>query len=79
MRTRFRGCIPTAHLLVCLRFNHVVTAVTARLTTDLPGLALVGRDLHPLDGVPNFAKLPLLPSDQHSLGATDAKVPRSGA
>jgi hypothetical protein len=64
---RFRGCIPTAHMLVCLRFNHDVTAATARLTTDLPGSALIGRDSHPLDGKPNFAKLLQLHSFRTSI------------
>jgi hypothetical protein len=41
-------------LFACLRINRVITGVTARLTTDLPGSALAGRDSHPLDDIPNF-------------------------
>lgn len=46
----FRGCIPTAHTLACLRIAVVVTHAVARLATDLRVFALVGRDSHPLDG-----------------------------
>ena len=69
---QFRGCNPTAHLLAYLRINRDVTGPAARLTTDLLGSALVGRDLHPLGNRPNFAKSPhdSLLSDRHCLVAT---------
>ena len=41
-------------MLACLRINRSVATPTARLTTDLRGYALIGRDLHPLDDKPNF-------------------------
>ena len=44
-------------MLVCLRFAHIVTNTGARLTTDLPGWALVGRVSHPLDDSSNFLKV----------------------
>jgi len=71
-RGRFRGCYHAAHLLVCLRINRPITGATARLTTDLPGWALVGRDSHPQDDKPNFMKSShdSLLSDQHCLVAT---------
>ena len=45
---------PVAHRLACLRIHPRVAALVARLATDLPGWALVGRDLHPLDDKRNF-------------------------
>ncbi len=53
-RLSFRGCIPSAHTLAYLRFAHVVTDTGARLTSDLPDLALIGRVSHPLDDSSNF-------------------------
>jgi hypothetical protein len=53
----FRGCIPMAHTLAYLRFAHVVTDTVARLTTDLPNLALVGRVSHPLDDSSKFPEV----------------------
>ena len=53
-RLSFRGCIPMAHTLAYLRFAHAVTDTGARLTSDLPDLALVGRVSHPLDDSSNF-------------------------
>jgi hypothetical protein len=50
----FRGCIPTAHVFACLRINRPVAGTAARLTTDLPGSALVGRDSHPLGNSSGF-------------------------
>ena len=50
----FDGCIPTTHVAVCLRINPAITAEAARLTSDLPGSALVGRDLNPLGGDSDF-------------------------
>ncbi len=38
-----------AHMLARLRIAGAVTHVGARLTTDLPGSALIGRGSHPLD------------------------------
>ena len=68
----FSGLNPTAHLLVCLRINPAVTDETARLTADLPGSALIGRDLHPQDDDSEFHKVTVtsLLSDQKSLVAT---------
>jgi hypothetical protein len=68
----FGAAFPAAQLLACLRINRTVARPTARLTTDLPGSALAGRNLHPLDDRPNLRKSPqdfLLP-DQHCLVAT---------
>ena len=69
---RFTGLNNTAHTLVCLRINPAVTGETARLTADLPGSALIGRDLHPLDDFSKFHKVTVtsLLSDQQSLVAT---------
>ena len=50
----FEAAFPTAHLFACLRINVAVARGAARLTTDLPGSALVGRDSHPLDNSPDF-------------------------
>jgi hypothetical protein len=59
-------------LFACLRINPAIAGRTARLATDLPGSALVGRDSHPLDDRPNFMKSSpdSLLSDQQSLVAT---------
>jgi hypothetical protein len=43
-----------AHMLTCLRINAAVTDNAARLATDLPGSALVGRVSHPLDDFSEF-------------------------
>jgi hypothetical protein len=53
----FRGCIPTAHTLAHLRFTHAVTDTGARLATDLPDSALVGRVSHPLDDSSKFPEV----------------------
>lgn len=50
----FDGCHTTAHTLAYLRVNAVVTDDAARLATGLPGSALAGRDLHPLDDYSGF-------------------------
>ena len=50
----FRDCIPSAHTLVRLRINRMVTNTAARLTTELPGSALFGPDSHQLDDSLNF-------------------------
>jgi neurotransmitter:Na+ symporter, NSS family len=44
-------------MLAHLRIVHIVTDANARLTTDLPGSALVGRVSHPLDDSSNFLKV----------------------
>jgi hypothetical protein len=41
-------------LFAYLRINGIIADATAGLATDLPGWALVGRDLHPLDDKTNF-------------------------
>jgi len=43
-----------AHLLACLRINAAVADDAARLATGLPGSALAGRVLHPLDDFSEF-------------------------
>jgi hypothetical protein len=53
----FRGCIPTAHTLAYLRFAHAVTDTSARLATDPPGSALIGRVSHPLDDSSKFPEV----------------------
>jgi hypothetical protein len=53
----FRGCIPTAHTLAHLRIAHVVTDISARLATDLPDSALIGRVSHPLDDSSKFQEV----------------------
>lgn len=72
----FTGLNSTAHLLVCLRFNLTVTGETARLTADLPGWALVGRDLHPQDDFSEFHEMTVtsLLSDQQCLVATTKEL-----
>ena len=74
---KFSGLNPTAHSLVCLRINPAVTDETARLTADLPGSALIGRDLHPQDDFSEFHKVTVtsLLSDQQGLVATDPLDP----
>jgi hypothetical protein len=47
-----------AHRLAHLRIPRRVTETVARLATDLPGWALVGRDSHPLDDKRKFVTLP---------------------
>jgi hypothetical protein len=58
----FRGRIPAAQVLACLRIRRPVAVTTARLAADLPGSALVGRDLHPQDEIPNFRNSSFPPS-----------------
>ena len=62
----FRGRLPMAHLLACLRIANAVTHISARLTTNLPGSALVGRVSHPLDDLLIFRRyrhlLPIRPA-----------------
>ena len=69
----FVGCIPTAHTVVCLRINHAVTGEAARLTSDLPGSALVGLDLNQQDDSSEFLRRHrslLFPTDQQGLVAS---------
>jgi hypothetical protein len=72
----FSGLNSTAHLLACLRINHVVADMTARLATDLPGSALIGRDFHPLDDYTKFHGVTVTPFllDQQGLVATGIVV-----
>jgi hypothetical protein len=54
-------------MLACLRIAGVVTFAVARLATDPPGSALVGRVSHPLDDRLNFMTIPLHHSFQTSI------------
>lgn len=69
-----------AHTFAYLRINTTVTDDTARLATGLPGSALAGRDLHPLDDYSEFqggiVNLLFL-SDQHCLVASEGGLRRS--
>ena len=58
-----------ARSFVRLRIAVPVAAHVARLTTDLPGSALIGRALHPQDAIQDFRSLPpaSLPPDQPCL------------
>jgi hypothetical protein len=63
----FEADVPVAHGLACLRIHCCVAAAVARMATDLPGSALVGRDSHPPDDIQDFANFPhssLLPDQQ---------------
>ena len=52
----------TAHLLAHLRIAaRSVAHDVARLATDLPCSALAGRDSHPLDNVPHFYEMTVIP------------------
>ena len=66
---QFRGRYPSAHLLARLRFASSVAGQDARLTSGLPGSALAGRDLHPLDDVLDFTPY-AFPPDQPCLVAS---------
>jgi hypothetical protein len=59
-------------LFAYLRINGTIAGTAARLATDLPGWALIGRDSHPLDDELNFVKSShdSLLSDQQCLVAT---------
>jgi hypothetical protein len=67
----FGAAFPTAQRLAYLRINRDVATPIARLATGLPGSALAGRDLHPLDDKPNLRKTPqdFLLLGQHCLVA----------
>lgn len=68
--TRFSWPTHAAHRLACLRINRPVTGPAARLATDLPGSALIGRALHPLDDKQDFrSSATSFPLDQPCLVA----------
>ena len=69
--TTFRGCIPTAHVLACLRIADGIAAAVARLATGWAGSPFAGRGSHPLDDDSEFreAIACLLLSDQPCLVA----------
>ena len=50
----FRGYLPTAHSLACLRFAESVTVPGARLATGRAGSPFAGRVSHPLDDKQGF-------------------------
>ena len=52
----FRGYLPTAHSLACLRFAESVTVSGARLATGRAGSPFAGRVSHPLDDKQGFMK-----------------------
>jgi hypothetical protein len=66
-----RSLIPRLHFaartFVYLRINQPVTRKAARLTTDLPGSALVGWVSHPLDDLPIFFEVSPPPSHRTSI------------
>ena len=70
----FDGCHTMAHTFAYLRINATVTDDAARLATGLPGSALTGRDLHPLDDNSEFQggiDYLLSQTDQHCLVASE--------
>jgi len=73
----FGADLLVAHGLACLRIHRGVTTTMARLATDLPGWALIGRDSHPLDDKRTFVTLPHrhFLSDQHGLVAPGIRPP----
>ena len=73
----FRGWLTAARSLACLRIADVVTAVVARLATDLVGYPVAGRVSHPLDDFSEFRDLPhgSLLSDQPCLVAAPEEPP----
>ena len=52
----FRGYLPTAHSLACLRIAESVTVSGARLATGRAGSPFAGRVSHPLDDKRGFMK-----------------------
>ena len=68
---RISGLNIPAHTFACLRIARAVVAAGARLTTDLPGSALVGTVSHRLDDDSEFQGSIVSPflSDQHCLVA----------
>ena len=72
----FRGYLPTAHSLACLRFAESVTVSGARLATGRAGSPLAGRVSHPLDDKQGFMKSSHtpFPLDQPCLVAQGLKL-----
>ena len=72
----FRGYLPTAHSLACLRFAESVTVSGARLATGRAGSPFAGRVSHPLDDEQGFMKSSHtpFPLDQPCLVAQDLKL-----
>ena len=72
----FEAAYPAAHTLAYLRIAMTVTRAGTRLTTNLPGSALVGWVLHPLDDELIFKEgsHPLFPPDQPFLVAPTLMV-----
>ena len=73
----FRGQIPTAHTLACLRFADLVTETVARLTTGSGGLtpgrtgfAPAGRRIE----IPWSHRCPPIPIDQQGLVASEVPI-----
>jgi hypothetical protein len=68
----FRGRIPTARAPARLRFADVVASAVARLASDPPGSALIGRDSHPLDDSSEFQEVTasFYPNGPTELGRT---------
>ena len=78
----FRGCISPRPSGLCAYASAVaLPRPAARLTTDLPGSALIGQDSHLLDDKPKFRRSPpdLLLSDQHCLVALAKVAKKKGA
>ena len=65
------GAYLAARAFACLRIIREHRCPEARLATDLPGWALIGRVSHPQDDSSGFRDLPhvSLPPDQHCLVA----------
>ena len=72
----FRGYLPTAHSLACLRFAESVTVSGARLATGRAGSPFAGRVSHPLDDKQGFMKSSHtpFPLDQPCLVALSREV-----
>ena len=72
----FRGYLPTAHSLACLRIAESVTVSGARLATGRAGSPFAGRVSHPLDDKRGFMKSSHtpFPLDQPCLVALPPKL-----
>ena len=72
----FRGYLPTAHSLACLRFAESVTVSGARLATGRAGSPFAGRVSHPLDDKQGFmgSSHSPFPLDQPCLVALPPKL-----
>ena len=72
----FRGYLPTAHSLACLRFAESVTVSGARLATGRAGSPFAGRVSHPLDDKQGFmgSSHTPFPLDQPCLVALPPKL-----